>query len=82
MNSRWLFLLPMVATLTVTGWSATFGAWWPLLLGALAVVAGIVVIMGLQREASSGTRTETLAADPRLLELQRQNITEELAVLY
>lgn len=81
MNSRWLFLLPMIATLTVTGWSATFGAWWPLLLGALAVVAGVVVIMGLQLEASSGTRTETLAADPRLLELQRQNITEELAVL-
>lgn len=81
MNSRWLFLLPMVATLTVAGWSATLGAWWPLLLGALAMVAGIVVIIGLQQEVSSGTRTETLATDPRLLELQRQNITEELAVL-
>ena len=81
MNSRWLFLLPMVATLTVAGWSATLGAWWPLLLGAVAMVAGIVVIIGLQQEVSSGTRTETLATDPRLLELQRQNITEELAVL-
>ena len=81
MNSRWLFLLPMVATLTVAGWSATLGAWWPLLLGVVAMVAGIVVIIGLQQEVSSGTRTETLATDPRLLELQRQNITEELAVL-
>jgi diguanylate cyclase (GGDEF)-like protein len=80
MNSRWLFLLPIVATLTVAGWSATLGAWWPLLLAALALVAGVVVIIGLQREVS-GTRSETLAADPRLLEIQRQNITEELAVL-
>ncbi len=80
MNSRWIFLLPIVATLTVAGWSATFGAWWPLLCGVLAVVAGIVVIIGLQHEVS-GTRSETLAADPRLLERQRQNITEELAVL-
>ena len=81
MNPRWFILLPMVATLTVAGWSATLGAWWPLLLGVMAVVAGVVVIVGLPNKISSGTRSAALAADPRLLELQRQNITEELAVL-
>ena len=81
MNPRWFILLPMVATLTVAGWSATLGEWWPLLFGVMAVVAGIVVIVGLPNKISSGTRSAVLAADPRLLELQRQNITEELAVL-
>lgn len=65
----------------VAGWGATVDPWWPLLWGLMAGVAGVVVIVGLPNKVSCGTRSEALAADPRLLEFQRQNITEELAVL-
>lgn len=81
MSPRWWFLLPAGATVMVAGWGATVDPWWPLLWGLMAGVAGVVVIVGIPNKMSCGTRSEALAADPRLLEFQRQNITEELAVL-
>ena len=81
----WLwFLGPVLATLATAGWVGFGGTaivWWALAPGVVALAAGVWLVRGVQHPLRTGTRTVALAADPRLLEIKRKGITEELAVL-
>src|SRR5687767_12082461 len=81
MNPRLVVILPVVLTAAFAGWGVVQGQPWLMAPAALAVVAAIAVIAGLRPVISTGTRTVALVADPRLLDLKRKSITEELAVL-
>ena len=81
-------VLPFVGSALITvvaaGWIAFAGTtvlWWAVLPGVLAIAAGALAAGGLRRPLTTGTRTVALMADPRLLEIKRKGITEELAVL-
>jgi diguanylate cyclase (GGDEF)-like protein len=81
MNPRLVLLLPLVACTGVAVWGVCAGDWPAVIPAALAFSGGVAAWLGLRPAISTGTRTVALAADPRLLELKRRNITEELAVL-
>lgn len=81
MNPRLTVILPVVVTAGVAAWGVAQGHLWTLVPAVAAVGAAVVMVTGLYRPLNTGTRTVALAADPRLLELKRQTITEELAVL-
>jgi|GEM_PF-3056026 diguanylate cyclase (GGDEF)-like protein len=77
--------LPITLTAAVAGTAVLQGAW---LYGALAVLAlfggTLASISSRRRERGgprAGTRTIALATDPRLLELKRHTIADELRVL-
>jgi diguanylate cyclase (GGDEF)-like protein len=80
-NPRLAIILPVTLTATATAWSVSQGHLWTLAPAVVALGAAVVMIMGLRQPISTGTRTVALAADPRLLEIKRKSITEELAVL-
>lgn len=81
MNPRLSVILPVVVTVATAAWGVALGHWWLLAPATLAVGAAVALISGLRPVVISATRTVALAADPRLLEVKRQTITEELAVL-
>lgn len=81
MNPRLVVILPVVVTAAATAWGVAQGHLWTLVPAVVAVGAAVTMVTGLRRPLSTGTRTVALAADPRLLELKRKTITEELAVL-
>jgi diguanylate cyclase (GGDEF)-like protein len=76
----------VLPVLCAGAWAVIAGAHgdWPLsVAGALSAAAGLTAL-ALARDAGSGrtgTRTVTLASDPRLLELKRHTIADELRVL-
>jgi diguanylate cyclase (GGDEF)-like protein len=80
-NPRVVLALPLLATAGLCVWTVVAGQWWSLIPGALSLAAGVMALNGLRPVISSGTRTVALMADPRLLEIKRKGITEELAVL-
>lgn len=81
MNPRPVLLVPAIAVAGVAIWGVTTGVWWPVIPAATAVAGVVLSWIGLRPVISTGTRTVALMADPRLLELKRKSITEELAVL-
>lgn len=81
MNARPLLLLPLATSVGVAAWIAGTGGWWSVVPAVVALAGGVAAWIGLRPVISSGTRTVALMADPRLLEIKRQSITEELAVL-
>lgn len=81
MNPRLILLLPLAASAGVAAWGVAGGAWWPLIPAAIALGAAVAAGIGLRPVVSTGTRTVALMADPRLLEIKRKSIAEELAVL-
>ncbi len=81
MNPRFVVILPLVVTAGVAAWGVFQGQLWMLAPAVVAVGAAVVMVVGLRPVVTSGTRTVTLVADPRLLEIKRKTITEELAVL-
>jgi len=80
-NPRLVVILPVVATAAATAWGVAHGQLWTLVPGVVAVGAAVMMITGLRQRISTGTRTVALAADPRLLEIKRKTISDELAVL-
>lgn len=81
MNPRIAVILPLVVTAGVAAWGVLQGQLWMLAPAVVAVGAAVVMVVGLRPVISAGTRTVNLVADPRLLEIKRKTITEELAVL-
>ncbi len=84
MNHLVMGIVPALATTAVAGWLMLTGTtvqWWALLPGLVAIVGGVLAVGGTRPHLHSGTRTVALAADPRLLEIKRKGINEELAVL-
>jgi len=80
-NPRLALVLPLLATIGVCTWAVVTGSPWSLIPGVLSLATGVVAFVGLRPGMTTGTRTLVLAADPRLLELKRKDISEELAVL-
>ena len=81
MNPRYAVILPLAVTAGVAAWGVVQGQFWMLAPAVVAVGAAVVMVVGLRPVVTSGTRTVTLVADPRLLAIKRKTITEELAVL-
>lgn len=81
MSPRLMLILPVSVAVGTAAWGASQGHWCLVYPALLAVIAALAFINGLRPLVTSGTRTVALAADPRLLEVKRQTITEELAVL-
>ena len=80
--SALLLLLPMLGASAAGVSAAAHGAWPAALTAALSALAGLVALLVARAKGSpGGTRTIVLASDPRLLELKRRTIAEELRVL-
>jgi diguanylate cyclase (GGDEF)-like protein len=81
MSARLLLLLPAAGGLAVGAWSVNEGNGMALVPAIVVALAALAAALTPRPGSASGTRTVALAADPRLLELKRRSITEELAVL-
>ncbi len=81
MNPRLMILLPFAASVGAAAWSLGTGTWWSAIPVVTALAGVVAVWLGLRPALSTGTRTVALMADPRLLEIKRKSITEELALL-